>query len=572
MPDFKKLVTGFLILAAIVSSSAFAFSDLLSRRSTKTSDQVAQISAEDAQDTPGISANAFVEPVPEARSAYAPVSPLGPTSDDEGLPAITPTSNLTQSVVQILTREVVSSNPAGPQLDENGQASIASPDINAILGKLSQGPAAQAIKIPDWDAEAAAEKIVTLPGSSQSDFVRYGNDVSNALSAMITASSFPNVTINSTDDVTPLTAAVNNALDNLRSVPVPQSALAFHKSLLTMLVYERGAFGIVKNAAEDPIKASLILQAQEKKFNLALLQLQGESQKVKDFQVILSLGDKKQSVQFSDVVNGLLGIQTAHAQYFVTFNVWDIAQNVWETLMDLLISLAKSIIVNQFQQSILTWVRGGGKPLFITNWKSFITNIANQAAGIAINQISPGLCSSFGPLLRVALSSANANNTYNGMFSSCTLTQVIGNITSFYNSFQNGGWISYTTLFQGDNNIFSAAIDARRFIADEASRAQAAANNEGISSHGFLSMKTCPANSTLTAGGVCYNPANGGTWTQPVNTTPGDVVASQVNKSLQANQDNLTNQPIDPKSWSGILSLFIGNLINALLTRGMGLL
>ncbi|MDP2598599.1 MAG: hypothetical protein Q8P49_02090 [Candidatus Liptonbacteria bacterium] len=570
MLDFKKLITGFLILAAIVSSSAFALSDILGGRTAKTADQVAQISAWNAQNDPSVPANAFVETIPDSQNTLALAPSTEPTSDEEGLPVITPTTNFTQSIVQIMTREVVSANPEGPQQDENGQVSVATPDINALFGKLSQTPAAASIKIPDWDKEAAAEKISVIPGADKNDLVQYGNAVSNALNAMLIASSFPNIKINSTGDVAPLASAVDAAFENIRAVPVPQSAISFHKSLLTMLVYERGAFGIVKNAASDPVKASLILQAEEKKFNLALLNLQNESQKVKGFQIILSVGNENRSGTLTDMIGEIFGVKTAHAQYFTTFDAWTVAKSIWRTLMITLQNLAKNIIVNTFQQGILNWVRGGGKPLFITNWKSFLQNAANQAAGAAIGQLAPGFCSSFGPLLRIALSSGGG--PYNGYYSSCTLTQVVGNITAFYNNFQNGGWISYTTLFQGDNNIFAAAIDSRRFIASEAREARAAANNEGIASKGFLSMKKCPPSATLTAGGICYDPANGGTWTQPVNTTPGDVVSSQVNKALHANQENTTNQPIDPDSWAGILSLFIGNLVDALLTKGAGLL
>ncbi len=113
--DIKKLITGFLILSALASSSVLLFSNFSGNSGIAISPKQKQASS--ANKVPD---NVFVESIPSNNSSNTGVV----NGQDDGLPPISTSANLTDRLAASLIRDVVKTNPAGPQTHEIEEASI----------------------------------------------------------------------------------------------------------------------------------------------------------------------------------------------------------------------------------------------------------------------------------------------------------------------------------------------------------------------------------------------------------------------------------------------------------------
>lgn len=171
-------------------------------------------------------------------------------------------------------------------------------------------------------------------------------------------------------------------------------------------------------------------------------------------------------------------------------SVWEKAEKYVEGFLEILWTVAKKKMLDMLVNNIITWIQGGGDPKFVTNWKEFLKDAANEAGGQFIDS-DPNLswlCDSFGTEIKIGLGAVPTFKEEIG----CTLDDVAENIDDFYNDMRDGGgWDGWLKVSQSNNNVFGAYWTVMgEKMAREAS-AKEAALNEAVSSTGFLGDKVC---------------------------------------------------------------------------------
>ncbi|MEW5859126.1 MAG: hypothetical protein AB1861_17360, partial [Cyanobacteriota bacterium] len=248
-----------------------------------------------------------------------------------------------------------------------------------------------------------------------------------------------------------------------------------------------------------------------------------------------------------------------------------IGSDVAKWAKDMAREFLKKFLVHRMVQQTITWIQGGGKPRFVTNWSSFMKGIGNEVAGDFLSKVSPRLCSSFGPLVRIALTPTNtAPETY----VTCTLDQVMANVQDFYDDFNNGGWIAYGATLQPQNNFFGALMETSDLLTIKKAEEQEAKKSEVEAGSGYLGTQQCVKWEYVleTVPGNC-DPATpqlcGGNATQEKRvcaeyktTTPGDVVASSLSKATGANLDWIVNA----QDLAALTNALLNSLMNKLIT------
>lgn len=179
-------------------------------------------------------------------------------------------------------------------------------------------------------------------------------------------------------------------------------------------------------------------------------------------------------------------------------NVISKAKSVYEKIKPYIIkagkvawSVTRKKLLNELVNYIIKEIQGGEnkKPKFVTDWKGFLRDAANEAGGQFIES-DPDLaflCDSFGTEVRVALGTVPPFGEKVG----CTLDQVAKNIENFYDDLRVGGWDGWIKLSQSNNNIFGAYYDVQGEKISREMRAKEAATNEAMSGGGFLGTTGC---------------------------------------------------------------------------------
>lgn len=225
-------------------------------------------------------------------------------------------------------------------------------------------------------------------------------------------------------------------------------------------------------------------------------------------------------------------------------------------------ALAK-MILKSMTQSILNWINSGfqGSPAFVTDLKQFLLDQADAVVGDFIyNDPSLNfLCSPFQLDVKIALATTYQERSHEGFASEsqCTLTGAVDNIQGFLNgdSFDPANWFEVT---QNPINTPTGA-----YLAAEGEMMARIADAEGNTvqelewGQGFLSFKVCSDTDVAS-----------GAQTDCDITTPGQVIADQINKSLGAGQDAL----IEADEINEIIGAFFAQLAKMAITGVGGLL
>ncbi|MDO8536644.1 MAG: hypothetical protein Q7R94_00135, partial [bacterium] len=461
MIDLKKLVTGFLILASLAGSLSFIFSSYVP--TVATSNDIAQINFP-SKEPPPLPTNAFVEAIPD----YKP-QPENTTANSQP-PATTPTSNLTEIFTKNLAQDIVETNPQGP-LGTDGEFNIAQPDIAVLMKKMESDQVLKKLQIPDWEAEAKAIKFATIESPGEGDVERYGAAIQDIFDKHFIQSGLIGIVGHqSPDDIWRTGILLSEALQDMKGMSVPKELAALHRSGIRVLFYLQSAINLAKNAEDDPMKSMLVFSANEKNYTMIVQDLTNEYLKVKKSGIV-SLREKPSGLLAA--ANSIFGIKTAHAQWIVSdiaswFGVGnDIRVEILKELKKALLTILKQVVVKRLLNQMVSFVQGNGKPLFITNWKSFLEDTYKTIAGAAIGKIVPGLCRPFQPLIRINLQNTFVNGG-GGVASSCTLDQIVANIQGFYLNFQTGGWIAYGAVTMPSGNYYGETFWSHSEIARQA--------------------------------------------------------------------------------------------------------
>lgn len=263
----------------------------------------------------------------------------------------------------------------------------------------------------------------------------------------------------------------------------------------------------------------------------------------------------------------------------------------------LLTNLKKRFLAELTDQTV-KWIQGEGSPRFVTDPGSFFEDAAQAAIGDTAIEVGLGdLCS---PAQQFRLQIQLQRPAPFTQQVSCTLDDIVGNITAFKNDFRNGGWVGYMELLKPQNNIWGLELLAQSQFLEEEGRKKEVAQYEASVGGGFLSQKRCEVwervegqeiekkyssdNETLyleSPDGFKYT----GTTSRPGNSkwqcvsskivTPGTTVADAIEKALGSDWEFIVNADdlnqfatvvvdaivnrLATEATTGLLGLFSGN-------------
>ncbi len=293
------------------------------------------------------------------------------------------------------------------------------------------------------------------------------------------------------ETISALAVVIGQSLRRLDELQVPKDYLDMHISLRDVVIDLQQILEAPITGTEDPVRTILAVENQKNLIAQSTAKFAEEMEKVKLKDTSnLGLGGRE----------SFWGIKTAHAFCipFVVCFTFDIAQlgaqgvkmgqDIAKWVRGYVTETLKDVLVHKLIQQTIGWIQGNGKPKFITNWKSFLGDVANQAGGDFLYRINPKLCTSFGPMIRVALTPVT---TAPDKGITCTLDQVMSNVQDFYDNFSNGGWIAYGATLQPSNNFFGAYMQASDMLMVEKAQKTQAKESEAKSSSGFLGTKMC---------------------------------------------------------------------------------
>lgn len=600
--DLKKLITGFLILSALSGSATLILLSSADKPASSSSNQVEALGQNTlaiyGKQGRTIGENAFVEQLPQNSLMSAnsqatanrnlitdgqAVDASGSTSLDSARDKPLATSNLTQNFANVFARQMIVHNPDGPQTDSNGKPTAMNlPDENAAAALIQQAITSNTFEV---DVKISDSDIKILATYTSNDVENYSMSVKETLSALASAQAIKNIGDTQSENIRAFTEAglvFDQAIQKLKNVPVPQPLAGIHRELLAALSNQQNILDVTNNYQTDPLKTLFVLQSAKSIIDRDIDRFQNEINKLKT----LSLLPQGTNLSFLDKI---LGIKKAEAQVLGTgllavLDAPNLATSflrlyqLIETNIDKVITwayttalrIAVKLLIDTFQNQVVNWIAGNGDPKFITDWKGFLTDIGDKAAGQALFKVAPFLCSGIGPLIKIAVLPVPSIDTS----VRCTLTQIVGNVTDFYNSFQNGGWIAYGATLQPQNNFFGGLIITNDIVVREALGAQEAAKNAAIASNGFLS--------TTKETGKCLkshieNYDDDGNPIAPqtvcdeketIITTPGATVGSTLTSALNWPQ----NQWISAQRFEELVAAIINAGINRMMKEGLSAL
>ncbi len=603
MIDVKKLITGFLILAIALGASALIVSTVGNSVQATGSEQ-AQVQAT-ISDTPTssnpVQNNAFVVQsnnqvsaaieTAAANAAAILATTSAPLSDS---------SNLTDALADSYLGGVIGTNPNGPTYDTNGDPVLTQPDVTGIVNVVANSSATQELQIPDWDIEAASQPVRIAAASNPAAVESYGKALEGVLSAHIddrVKSILNNSGDADTSDLAYIQSQMQQTLGDTLALQTPSQLVPFQKDMVKIFVYDKNFFQLLTLAQTDPVKASLIFQTEDSKFQLAEQKLQEDSQAIANNAVSLQGKDDSQNGLLA-IVDNILGIPTAHAQWQVfdpatwtlisTNQLQNIEQQLEDAIKNTLLQILKNVLIALVQRKVLVWIQGSGAPRFITNWSTQLVTAYTQRAITYINSQYgplacgyPGLLPQISVMLKLPYSNGNNScaNTFQAALSGHTLQQ-------FYNNFSQGGWLAFGAGSAPTNNYYDSLYFGSIAVGLNARNAQQAVQAKSIASQGgkgdqvcadgsnpngisyyctdpsgkdYTSNSPCPANNL----GAPEAEANNGTCAngaEPNGTTPGIFTIN----SEQSSAEGTTQQLAAANAIVGLLNAVTGSLLTGL--------
>lgn len=211
-----------------------------------------------------------------------------------------------------------------------------------------------------------------------------------------------------------------------------------------------------------------------------------------------------------------------------------------------IIGILRKRLFDMVVDQIVNWIQGGGQPLFVQNWETFLGQYGNIVTGDLVKQLNiAGICRPFGIQLQIAVMQPPRFSSQ----MSCTLDQIVGNMVNFYNNFRTGGFVAYREIWQPRNNFYGALLltmdEKETQIADR----RFAALEEARAGNGFLGTRKCDER------GHCYI------------TTPGMQVGAAAAETVGADLKYLIGLP--QHEFAAYVAAISDAFINRLVREGV---
>ncbi len=605
MIDVKRLITGFLILAAAASSSALIIAGIETASPGTPASPDGSAPSITAAGASGAAAagTAFLN-LPAGQGAAAAAGAVATaTSSDQ--------SNLTASLASSLLDNLVAANPAGVQTDANGNPIISAPDMQALAGNLSKSPALMSTDIPNWDIEAAQVKLNIQDRYSAADVQSYASGIKNLVNKYYQASGLEGTLAQGDSaSLTSISGLVQSALADAAALPTPAPFAAFQRDFVKVLVYEKNVLAVAANASQDPARASVVLQAEGARYDTVALEL-GNQWKELTGQTIPPAGPSSEANTAASpfaFLESIFSVRTAHAQIAVedipaetavkliskftlasSISVHEsLARQILAYAQDIALQILKNALITIVQQKVLAWIQGSGAPRFITQWGTTLANAYTQSALAAIDQQMQCVYPGFAPQMRTTLGIFYAPSGGNSCAN--TFQQALGTgntLQNFYDNFSNGGWSAFSASMLPSGNYYGGLYFNAELANAAGEQQQAASIAQFTAGSGFTGSAQCadgsnpngtktictiqgtnisyPAgkNGQCNAGDTPLTLPNGGRCadgSEPKVTSPGAATAQSLSAALKSTVDLITNA----KTWTGIALALTHSLLNSL--------
>jgi hypothetical protein len=603
MIDVKKLSIGFLILAVAGAASALFISNTGAFSGGGQAAIVADAVGVDGSGASStLSGNAFA---PQAADQDTDVQlfaddPLDGVVSATTTAAMMAPDNLTNILANSYMGNLMAENPDGPVADANGDAVLTPPDATSVIEQfLSSSTQLQAPAIPDWDAEAA-EIPTIIVSSTPATLQSYGTALDSILDQNVTQPNMEGVLANNSDPslITYATGNVQETLQDVSSLETPTEAVPLQKDLVRTLVYAKNLLALVQNGQVDPVKTELIMGQEDNNYQVAVQDLQNDVQTAQSenlFAVATPTPTESSPDGALAMIQSFVGIPVAHAQLTVFDPVshvilWaNVAQLIKRDLENIALQLVKNALVFIMQKTIIAGIQNSGAPKFVQQWG---VTLANSFTASALNALNSQMqCTAGAPFqaqlkLTLAATYQPGNNNVCAVQFLSNLGNTLTGPGGFYNNFSNGGWVTFGSTMQPNNNYFGSAFFIAQVVGNTAQTQQTAQNAKSVASQGFSANATCPdgANPNTGMTTTCTNNANGAQtknyagsscptgWTpaitfpnngfctngqEPQVQTPGAILNSMVGGAMNGNFQLVTSA----SNWVGLASgLFISIL------------
>jgi hypothetical protein len=496
--QINKLISIFLGLSIIVGSFIFAFSDYftnsynnLNKNETKPENNLKNQNSNNNLS----GSTSFVESPKDLYSYYSTIS----LESDE----FNPSGNLTEDFANFAAKQIVLSNPSGPQTDEDGNPSINAPDLENLSDQFAS-KVLDNLKIPEWQNEIndVIAKIKTTPESSTSTLIAYFTKVQELLPKYFDSQKI-NDLFNSGlgADVVADTGAqfFDEGINEFLKIETPQDLKNFNQSIIKLLVYNKKIFEEGKKVNTDPLYFNLVLANKEKELDQAVFDVEKNFNLVSQKYSYLNKYNYQNNITFFDKVleNTILAPKTYAAWPVIDWAaighmIKKAAQETYRYLKEnwkkMALEILKDQLIHRLVQETIKWVQGGGKPQFITDWKKFFGESGSRAVGEITRNVLPFMCQPYQPLLRVVFENISPSPD---KYARCTLGDIERNLTQFYDSFKNGSWIAYGSILRPENDFYGQILILNDLLLEKSGKEKEADKSEAEAGKGFFPKRKC---------------------------------------------------------------------------------
>ncbi len=245
-----------------------------------------------------------------------------------------------------------------------------------------------------------------------------------------------------------------------------------------------------------------------------------------------------------------------------------------QTLMRIAMAKFRKLLLDTITNEIITWIQGGGKPKFVSDWKSFLTDIGDQAGGQVLEQmlgpdVMNSLCNpNWAPHIYIGLNTPQRfKNT-----TKCTLSDIGVAWNDYMNDFGNGGWDAWIKIAENQNNPYGVYLITMEEMFIKEEEAEEAAKNEAMAGGGFRNDKVCREV-------ISRNGSKSGTWKEEdipngytcarwETRTPAQTIGEGFSKATYSAVDWLMSN----EEWESYMVAITDALINRLINDGVAAL
>ena len=488
--------------------------------------------------------------------------------------------SFTQSFAESLARALIEENPEGPQMSE-GKLSLAAPDMNRLLDQYIKERAGGTPL--SFSPSSSREKIKTVKEFTAQSAYDYFLSVKSVYGEISESKRVENLLSRDGTEEAILAALVflGETKDDLYRTEVPEPLVGYHASILDLLETEH-AYTLA--LLEDPLRAVALEKTFRDTVQKNIRALEKETSAASEkISLLVSASSKNRAL--SRLLDEVFSIEKASAAIFVpvldslnlkantttaTINTKSLIQKIYEWLIKVAKEWLKNRLMKELTNMMVSWATGGEYKLgqsfktsqnFITNWKSYLLETFNQAAGDFINKLSPELCQgNIGDLVTLDLKTTYYGDKRPPVV--CTLTQVVTNLENFAQDFRAGGWLGYNQTYLPAGNYYGSLWFGSQFAERVAQRKEDAKRSEAEAGAGYKGKKKlkCADGTAVDNEGLCGNdePAIEET------TVPPATLKDTVSSALEAPIHRLANAD----TWEALVAYLLDTLTAKLIASG----